>query len=130
MTTKKTHAISQDNQKAQGKQQNTRYFREPLFTIINATNGERLVVIGATTKQQAIERCQQLRREIHLPRAEQLDAVFLETGPITSGTTGGTTGGIPFYSSKYFDMLRDFDWQSEMADDLAARNIVCPMCGR
>lgn len=125
-TKKKMRAISQRNQKAPSAHKNTRLFREPLFTILNSTNGERLVVIGATCKQEAIERCRQLRREIHLPRAEQLDAVFLESGPIA----GGTTGGIPFYSSKYFDMLRDFDWQSEMADDIAARNIVCPMCGR
>lgn len=125
-TKKKMRAISQRNQKAPSAHKNTRLFREPLFTILNSTNGERLVVIGATSKQQAIERCQQLRREIHLPRAEQLDAVFLESGPVTSGITGS----VPFWSSKYFDMLGDFDWQRDMADDLAARNVVCPMCGR
>lgn len=116
MTTKKTHAISKDNQKVQGKQQNTKYFREPLFTILNKMNGQRLAVIGATSRDQAIERCQQLRREIQLPRAEQLDAVFLESGPVT--------GGVPWYSSGFFD------WHSEMADQLAAGEIVCPMCGR
>ena len=120
MITKKTNTTTKADSETHGKQQNTKYFREPLFTIINSTNGERLAVIGATNKQQAIERCQQLRREIHLPRAEQLDAVFLVSGPVT----GGTTGSVPYFSSGFFD------WQSEMADDIASRNIVCPMCGR
>lgn len=124
MTTKKTHAISQGSQKAQSAPRNTRFFKEPLYTILHATTHERLAVVGAASKVQALERCQQLRREIHLPRAEELDAVFLESGPVTGGGIGGGAGGVAFFSGSYFEFLESF--LQRLDDD----ELGCPACGR
>ena len=118
MITKKTNranANSKGNATAPAIYGNTQYFSEPLFEISHAKTGERLVVLGASSNEEAIERCELLRREIPLPRASQLHSSWLSCGPVT---------GVPYFSNNFFA------WHSEMADQLASGDIICPMCGR
>ena len=114
--TKKTRAISHGRQIAPRAPKNTRLFREPLYTILNARTGKRLAVIGATSKEQALERCERLRAEFHLPRIEELDAVFLESGPVT--------GGVAYFSGSYFEFLES------LLQSLDDGELGCPTCGR
>jgi hypothetical protein len=113
--TNKANANSKGNATAPAIYGNTLYFSEPLFEISNAKTGERLAVLGASSNEEAIERCELLRREVPLPRASQLQSSWLSRGPVT---------GVPFFSNNFFA------WHAEMADEFAQGTIVCPMCGR
>jgi len=110
---KDTNTMTQDIAQVEATPKNTGNVREPLFTIVNVANGERLAVIGASSPEKALEYCERLERELDLPaRREQLQAVYLEPGtPIT---------GVGYYSSSFFQLL----------DQLDAGELVCPMCGQ
>ena len=89
----KANANSNGNATAPAIYGNTLYFSEPLFEISHAKTGERLAVLGASSNQEAIERCELLRREIPLPRSSQLQSSWLARGPVT---------GVPYFSNNFF----------------------------
>ena len=113
--TKKANTTTQDNPKAPAKYKNTRYFREPLFTISNSLTREKLVVIGAISPEQAIEFANLLRHEREIALPSKIEAEFLNAGPISN---------VAYYSSSYFQYL------SSLLDQLDNNELVCPTCGR
>ena len=72
--------------------------------------------ICADTADEALLRAARIRHELELP----MQRVGIEAKLITDGILSGA----PWYSSGFFQ------WQDQMADDLAAGTIVCPVCGR
>lgn len=115
MITRKTTTTTQGNSKAPAKYKNTRYFSEPLFMVSNASTGEKLAVIGASSPQEALDFCEMIRGEITLPPKELRKAEYVPAGPIH---------GVGFWSSAYFSYL------SSILSMLDKGELICPACGR
>jgi len=112
---KKASRTAQGNSKAPVQYKNTRYFNEPLFMISNASTGEKLAVIGASSPEEALDFCEMIRGEITLPPKELRKAAHVSTGPLH---------GVGFWSSAYFSYL------TSILDLLDKGELICPACGR
>ena len=94
----------------------TKKFSSPVFAITCARRT--YAYICAETPELALMRAAQIKREIELPMLRA--GVAVEAKLVKEGFLSGA----PWYSDGFFR------WQDELADDLAAGNTVCPVCGR
>ena len=91
---------------------NTKGFSSPVFAIKSAHRT--YAYICAESAEQALHRAQQIRHELPMPRVG-VEALWVKEGPLS---------GAAWYSDGFFK------WQDQMADELAAGTIACPVCGR
>ena len=92
----------------------TRGFTEPLFSITSLDNTAPLAVVGAPSREVALNRAEMIRHVVPLPRSELLRARFVRTGPVRS----------PFFAGQYFVWL-----EALLEDARRQEEGVCPLCG-
>jgi hypothetical protein len=108
-------AINQVNIMRKDMTTNTKGFTSPVYAI--TYDGNRVYAyICAESAERALERALSIQHELEFPMPRVgVEARFVEEGPITDAA---------WFGDGYFR------WQEELLRDLAAGNIVCPVCGR